>query len=66
MVDFLDRWKVGLSRTRKVAFGRIVHFLGTSEIGDNTWEELEATLIQADLGIDTTHEVIDSIKKRVT
>ncbi len=63
--NILNKWKNGLDRTRKVAFGRIANFLGTSEIDDETWEDLEAMLVQADLGIEVTEEVIAALQERV-
>jgi fused signal recognition particle receptor len=65
MVDFLNKWKEGLNKTRKVTFGRIANLFGASEIDDNTWEELESVLIQADIGVDTTESIIKSMKKMV-
>lgn len=65
MVDFLNKWREGLDRTRKVTFGRIAGLLGASEISEDTWEDLEAALIQADLGIDTTNLALESLKKQV-
>ena len=65
MATFLTKWRVGLERTRKTAFGRIASLLGASEINHNTWDELEATLIQADLGVETTESVINAIKETV-
>jgi fused signal recognition particle receptor len=59
-----SKWLQGLEKTRKVAFGRIANFFGASEINDDTWEELEALLIQADLGLDTTEEIITAIKEK--
>ena len=66
MVDLLGKWKQGLERTRKVAFGRISTLLGASEITSDTWEELEAALIQADMGIETTQSVIEMLRKTVS
>ena len=54
MAELFGKWISGLDRTRKVAFGRISSFLGATEINADAWEELEAMLIQADLGIDVT------------
>jgi len=65
MAEFFNKWKQGLARTRKVAFGRIVTMFGGSEITDETWDEMEASLIQADMGLDTTELVIESLKERV-
>ncbi|HOR18412.1 MAG TPA: signal recognition particle-docking protein FtsY [Brevefilum sp.] len=63
--NLFNKWRVGLEKTRKVAFGRIANFLGTSELDDETWEDLESLLIQADLGVETTLDVIDALKQKV-
>ena len=63
MNNLFSRWKDGLSRTSKAAFGQIASILGTSEINNDTWDDLEALLIQADLGIETTSSVLDSLKR---
>ena len=62
MVDFFNKWKEGLERTRKVAFGRIASIFGATQITDQTWDELEAILIQADMGLETTESVIKALK----
>ncbi len=66
MAEFFNKWKEGLERTRKVAFGRIATLFGATEINENTWDELESVLVQADLGIETTEGVIAALKKHVT
>jgi fused signal recognition particle receptor len=63
MNNLFSRWKDGLSRTSKAAFGQISSILGTSEINADTWDDLEALLLQADLGIETTASVLDSLKR---
>jgi fused signal recognition particle receptor len=63
MNNLFSRWKDGLSRTSKAAFGQIASLLGTSEITADTWDDLEALLLQADLGIETTASVLDSLKR---
>jgi fused signal recognition particle receptor len=65
MDNLFERWKNSLDRTRKVTFGKIATFLGASDITSATWEELEAMLIQADLGIDTTESIIQSLRIKV-
>lgn len=62
-MNIFSRWREGLSRTSKAAFGQIASILGTSEITNETWDDLEALLIQADLGIDTTSSVLESLKR---
>jgi fused signal recognition particle receptor len=66
MVDFINKWKEGLERTRKVAFGRIATLFGATQITSQTWDELEAILIQADLGIETTQAIVAALQKKVT
>jgi fused signal recognition particle receptor len=63
MNSLFSRWKDGLSRTSKAALGQIASILGASEITDETWEDLESVLIQADLGIETASAVLDSLKR---
>ena len=54
----------GLSKTRKSFFGRIVNMLGSSEIDDEAWDDIESVLIQADVGVPTTMKIIDNLKAR--
>jgi fused signal recognition particle receptor len=65
MADILSRWRTGLAKTSKATFGRIAGLLGATEITDDTWDELEALLIQADLGIGTAAEIIESLLRLV-
>jgi fused signal recognition particle receptor len=62
MADFFSRWKEGLSKSSKAAFGRLANIFGATEITDETWDELEALLLQADLGLETTETVLSSLK----
>lgn len=54
----------GLSRTRQGFFGRIANLLGPSDITEETWEELEALLIQGDVGVNTTERLVESLRER--
>jgi len=64
MVNNLEKWKDGLSKTRKSTFGKIATFFGASEITPNTWDDLEDLFIQSDLGVQTSLEIIDQLKTR--
>ena len=55
----------GLSKTRQSFFGRISQMLGNTEIDDDTWDDMETLLIQADVGFNTTVKVIDELQDRV-
>ena len=63
MNNTFSKWRDGLSKTSKSAFGRVASILGTSEITDETWEDLEALLIQADLGIETATDIIETLQR---
>ena len=65
MNDTFSRWRDGLAKSSKSAFGRVASLLGATEITDETWDDLEALLIQADLGIDTTTDIIDVLQEHV-
>ena len=54
-----------LSRTRQSVFGQIVSVLGMGEITEETWEDLEALLIQADVGVPTTIELVTGMREHV-
>lgn len=54
-----------LSRTRQAVFGQIANVLGTGDITDETWDDLEALLIQADVGIPTTQAIIEALRAQV-
>ncbi len=64
MENNLEKWKVGLSKTRKSTFGKIATFFGASEITPDTWDDLEDLFIQSDLGAQTSLEIIDQLKSR--
>lgn len=54
-----------LSRTRNSVFGQIAGVLGTGDITDETWEDLEALLIQADVGVPTTLQIVEAMREKV-
>jgi len=65
MANIFDKWHESLTKTRNVTFGRIANFFGTTEINDDSWDELEALLIQADLGVETTASIIENCMEKV-
>jgi fused signal recognition particle receptor len=66
MPSLLDKWKSGLTRTRNAAIGQLATTFGTSEIIDETWDDLESIFIQADMGLDTTESILQSLRKQVS
>ncbi|MGQ9584583.1 MAG: signal recognition particle-docking protein FtsY [Anaerolineae bacterium] len=53
----------GLSRTRQSFFGRIAGLLSGQQISEEFWEELEALLIQADVGVETTLSLMETLRQ---
>ena len=63
--SFLDRMKEAVSRTRENLTERIEDVVSFGkEIDRNTLDDLEATLIGADLGTTTTHEVLEKLREK--
>ena len=63
--SFLDRMKEAVTRTRENLAERIEEAVSfTKEIDRNTLDDLEATLIAADLGATTTHEVLEKLREK--
>ncbi len=65
MNNLLSRWKTGLARTSKATFGQLATIFGATEITDDTWEKLESLLIHADVGVETTINILDKLEDRV-
>jgi fused signal recognition particle receptor len=65
MADLFAKWRTGLAKTSRTTFGRIATLFGATDITQETWDDLEALLIQADLGIETTGEILDSLQRVV-
>src|SRR5689334_22483072 len=62
---FLDRMKEAVTRTRENLTERIEEAVAFSkEIDRSTLDDLEATLIGADLGTTTTHEVLEKLRDK--
>ncbi|MCZ7544858.1 MAG: signal recognition particle-docking protein FtsY [Anaerolineae bacterium] len=54
-----------LERTRKSFFGRITNLLGAGEIDDETWEDIEALLVQGDVGVHTAAALTGRLRDRM-
>jgi fused signal recognition particle receptor len=65
MNNIFSKWKDGLAKTSKATFGQIANILGASDITPETWDDLEALLVQADLGMETTDVILDALEAKV-
>jgi fused signal recognition particle receptor len=53
-----------LTKTRRGFFAQIVRLLGSAELSEEMWEELEELLIQADVGVETTVDLVERLRER--
>lgn len=59
-----DKLKKGLTKTRENTIGKIEALVKSSKnLDEDFWEELEEILIQADVGVNTTLELVDNIRR---
>lgn len=65
MTDLFSKWRIGLTKSSKAAFGRLATLLGATEITTETWDDIETLLLQADLGIETSTAILDSLRRIV-
>ena len=65
-MGFFDKIKAGLTKTRDALSSTLGSvFSGFSEIDDDFYDELEESLILADLGVDTSCKAVDRLRKAV-
>ncbi|PLV59285.1 signal recognition particle-docking protein FtsY [Thermotoga sp. KOL6] len=61
LFDFL---KKGLQKTKDTFFGRVIDLLKGKKLDDETREELEELLIQADVGVETTEYILKRLEEK--
>ena len=65
-MGFFEKVRQGLTKTRDAISGTLGSvFTGFSELDDDFYDELEESLILADLGVDTSLKAVESLKKAV-
>ena len=65
-MGFFDKIKAGLTKTRDALANTLGSvFTGFSEIDDDFYDELEESLILADLGVETATKATDRLRKRI-
>jgi fused signal recognition particle receptor len=64
--NFLNRFRRAVTKTRENLTERIEDvFKGKKQIDANTLDELEEALISADIGVQTTMEIIEDVRRQV-
>ncbi len=65
-MSFFDKIKAGLTKTRTALSNTLGNvFSGFSEIDDDFYDELEESMILADIGVETTVKAIERLRKAV-
>lgn len=65
-MGFLAKLKAGLSKTKQALFGKIDALLKLFvRVDEDLLEELEELLITADVGVETTEEILDRLREEI-
>jgi len=62
-LSFVDFFRKGLKKTRDGFFKRIASILKGSKLNEVILEEVEELLILADVGVETSHEIVELLQK---
>ncbi|TDC32958.1 signal recognition particle-docking protein FtsY [Micromonospora sp. 15K316] len=60
----LVRLRTRLSRSQTVFGKGLLGLLSRDHLDEDTWEEIEDSLITADVGVDATREIVDRLRER--
>ena len=64
-MGFFDKIKAGLQKTRDALSKTLANVFTASEIDDDFYDDLEESLILADLGVDTAVKATDRLRKTI-
>ncbi len=65
-MGFFEKLKAGLTKTKNAIFSQVNDiFRNFVKVDEDMLEELEETLIAADVGINATEEIIDSLREKI-
>ena len=65
-MSFFDKLKSGLSKTKTSIFGQVENlFKAFVKVDEELLEELEELLIAADVGFESTEEIIEQLRERI-
>jgi fused signal recognition particle receptor len=64
-LNLFGKTEKAVKSTKEGWFGKVSHLFQRPSIDQSLWEELEETLISADVGVNTTLKLIGKVKERV-
>ncbi|NKQ56471.1 signal recognition particle-docking protein FtsY [Amycolatopsis sp. K13G38] len=62
----LERLRGRLSKSRSVFGQSLLGLLGAGDLDEDSWQDVEDTLLVADLGAATTTEIVDKLRTEIT
>ena len=65
LLDLLKENQLGIKRGRGTWFGRIASIFDRDAFGAEVWDELEEVLVSADVGVETTANLLGKARQRV-
>ncbi|GIW10636.1 MAG: signal recognition particle receptor FtsY [Dehalococcoidia bacterium] len=65
MFERLRQLDFGLRRTRDLVFSRVAAVFERRQIDQQFWDELEETLISADISVSTAEELLERLRERI-
>jgi fused signal recognition particle receptor len=64
-IDWLTRLRRGLEKTRKGFVAQLLDTLGDDPLSADTLEDIESSLLRADVGVQATDRVLDALRQRL-
>ena len=64
MLGTFDKLKSALSKTKDNILGKVANIVSRRKIDDDLLEEIEESLIEADIGVQATTKIIDNLKQK--
>jgi len=64
-IDWLTRLRRGLEKTRKGFVAQLLDTLGDDPLSADTLEDIESTLLRADVGVQATDRVLEALRQRL-
>ena len=62
-IDWLTRLRRGLEKTRKGFVAQLLDTLGDDPLSADTLEDIESTLLRADVGVQATDRVLEALRQ---
>lgn len=61
----IGRLRGNLSKSQNIIGRGVLGILSAGDLDEDAWEEIEDTLIMADLGAETTMQIVDKLRERI-